>query len=173
VTISTTGQTIASTDSLVLTFPQNTNSALDDKVHSCVIEGTPNVQLFCRMKENRELTINGFLTPIAPGVSRNILIDGLEIGSGPVGYFYIRLFDKDNVLKESRAIGTPIAISDLTSTYTRVYDLLFSSLFVRATTNMSYKFKTLTDPLVSGDRIHVWLEHFYYEYVILPLNLDC
>jgi hypothetical protein len=77
------------------------------------------------------------------------------------------------VLKESRAIGTPIVISDLTSTYTRVYDLLFSSLFVRATTNMSYKFKTLTDPLVSGDRIHVWLEHFYYEYVILPLNLDC
>lgn len=125
------------------------------------------------MKADREMIINGFKTDITTTTAASILIDGLEIGMGDAGYFYVKVIDKDNVLKESRAIGIPIGLSPLLSTYCRIYDLVFTSLFVRATTDLSYKFKTGAVAIDTGDIIHVWLEHFYYEYIILPMMLNC
>lgn len=84
------------------------------------------------MSENRELVINGFESAIPPGSSKTILIDGVEIGSGNLGYFYIKVIDEDQIIRESKSIGTVITPTALTASYAMVYDLKFTNLFIRA-----------------------------------------
>lgn len=87
---------------------------------------------------------------------------------------YAALYDEAGELKESKQATTtlPSTLSSVNPSAEPLFDLTFSSSFIRATNTLEYKFRPAST-IPSGAKVVVFLDYFSYEYLILPTTLTC
>lgn len=177
ITVSSSKTPIRYKSSLDITFHRNFYPEMSENIHSCVIDDAGKItEVFCLATEKRVLRISGFYKEFAIGSPVTIYFVSLNQGAiqGSSEPFYAVLYDEDGKMSESKQTNfeLPKKISTLTPVELRLYAMTFSSTAIRSSSSLGYNF-TSVGVIANASKVHIFIEYYSYEYMILPLVMDC